>query len=226
MNIEKFEKSSLFFYRIIDGIDLRHNKDTVVLDASFCDTVVPEYLIKKYNFEKVFYLTDKMINIGDHIIPVAIQSNIPFSIMRRKSDLFISIGGSFNFQPIYDTIHAIHNSLNAGGKFIIATYPDIYDSTGRDIINGLSLISEIPIKEKLTRWHTTIKNALTNIFFKIETDHIITKVESTHIIEYFKKFQISKYLFNEDEDNRFFKPIEDLDVDYMISWNIIKGIKI
>ncbi|MCA1927238.1 MAG: hypothetical protein LDL13_06040 [Calditerrivibrio sp.] len=226
MNKEQFEKSSLFFYKIIDGINLRNNKDTVVFDASFCDTVIPEHLAKKYNFEKIFYLTNKMINIGDHIVPVAIQSNVPFSIMRRKSDLFISIGGSFNFQPIYDTIHAIHKSLNAGGKFIIATYPEIYDSTGRDILNGLSLISELPIKEKLTRWNSTVKNALSNIFFKVETDQIITKVESIHIIEYFKRFEISKYLFNKEEDTRFFKPIEHLNVDYIISWNIIKGIKI
>jgi len=160
VDIEQFENDSLFYYKVLDGMTLPKSKEISVLDASFTNLIVPEYIAKKYEYSKIFYITEKMVSVGNRIIPVHLEGNLPFTIMRRKCDLFVSVAGCFKFNPIYDIVHAIHKCLNVGGRFVIALYPNVFDERGKDILNGLSLISEIPVKEKLSRMYSTMKNAL------------------------------------------------------------------
>jgi len=152
---------------------------------SFTNLIVPEYIAKEYEYSKIFYITEKMVSVGNRIIPVHLEGNLPFTIMRRKCDLFVSVAGCFKFNPIYDIVHAIHKCLSVGGRFVIAVYPNVFDERGKDILNGLSLISEILVKEKLSRMYSTMKNAFSNIFFKVETEEVIAQVESRHIIDFF-----------------------------------------
>ncbi|MEF3255517.1 MAG: hypothetical protein K6348_08165 [Deferribacterales bacterium] len=226
MDLNNFENSSYFFFKLIDGLNLSKNRDTVVFDASFTELLIPEYLYKKYNYNKIYYLSNEMQMKDDTILPVKIEYNTARSIMKKKSDLFISLGGTLRFQPLYDMVHAIHSNLNVGGRYYLAVYPDIYDTSGRDILNGLSLISEFPVKEKLNRWQITLKNALSNIFMRVDTEQVITQAESQHVINFFNLDNVKKTIFKEYDVEKFFLPIKHLTVDYMISWNIIKGIKI
>lgn len=226
VDIEQFENDSLFYYKVIDSMTLSKSKGISVLDASFTNLIVPGYIAKKYGYNKIFYITEKMVSVDDRIIPVHLEANLPYTIMRRKCDLFVSVAGCFKFNPVYDIVHAIHKCLNVGGRFVIAVYPNVFDESGRDVLNGLSMISEIPIKEKLSRMYGTLKNAFSNIFFKVETEEVITQVESKHIIDFFSGGNVSELLFRKNEAERFFRPVAHLNIDYTASWNILKGIKI
>lgn len=225
MDIEQFENDSLFYYKVLDGMTLPKSKEISVMDASFTNLIVPRYIAKKYEYGKIFYITEKMVSVDDRIIPVHLEANLPFTIMRRKCDLFVSVAGCFKFNPVYDIVHAIHKCLNVGGRFVISVYPNVFDESGRDVLGGLSMISELPVKEKLSRMYSTMKNAFSNIFFKVETEEVITQIESRHIIDFFSEFSTSDLLFRKNEAKRFFKPIAHLNIDYTASWNILKGIK-
>lgn len=221
-----FEQSSLMFKKIIDGLAFPKNQDTVVFDASFSDFIVPEYLCNYYGYRKIFTISDRNYSDNDSIFSVPFRGDFLKTIMGHKVDLFISIGSSSRITPVFDAVHAINRALVAGGKFIITLYPDIFDEQGRDILNGLSLISEIPVKEKFLRWGTTLKNALRNIFMKVDEEEVLTKMEVSHIIDLFNMDRYRKFLFqDEDEMERFFKPISHLNIDYNVSWKIVKGFK-
>lgn len=81
-------------------------------------------------------------------------------------------------------------------------------------------------KRKFLRWSTTLKNALRNIFMKVDEEEVLTKMEVSHIIDLFNMDRYRKFLFqDEDEMERFFKPISHLNIDYNVSWKIVKGFK-
>ncbi|MGB9731905.1 MULTISPECIES: hypothetical protein [Calditerrivibrio] len=224
--IKLFEQSSLMFQKLIDGLAFPKNPDTVVFDASFSDFIVPEYLFNYYGYRKIFTISDRNYSDNESILSVPFRGDFLKTIMGHKVDLFISIGSYFGISPVFDAVHAINRVLVAGGKFVITLYPDIFDEQGRDILNGLSLISEIPVKEKFLRWGTTFKNALKNIFMKVDEEDVLTKMEVSHIIDLFNMDTYRRFLFRDEaERERFFKPISHLNIDYNISWKVVKGFK-
>jgi|GEM_PF-1305589 hypothetical protein len=226
-NLKNLEADSLIFKKLLDGINLPTSHDKVILDASFSDMIVPEYLLDKFGYKKIFTIVEKMQKGKDTIIPIPLTTNVANAMAGQKVDIFLSLGSSTKLFPVFDVVHALHRCLIVGGRFIITVYPDIYDEQGRDILNGLSLISEIPVKEKLTRYYVTFKNALSNIFMRVSEDEILSKIEVKHLISFFGTDLYTPYLFNSFEDHdRFFKPIAHLDIEYNISWKVLMGYRI
>ncbi len=224
--IRELELDSLIFRKILDGILLPKREGITVFDISLSDCVIPQYLVKEYGYEKVFTVSDSSCRIDERVIHVSLRGDLSKAISGYRSDLFLSLGSAVNLVPIFDVVHAINRNLVVGGKFIITVYPDIYDDQGRDILNGLSLISEIPVKEKLVRWYTTFKNALNN-FMRVDEDEVLTRIEVRHLIELFGTHLYKNYLFSSDEEwVRFFNPVAHLDLEYNVSWKMLKGFRV
>lgn len=224
--IRGLEEESLIFKKLLDGLSLPKNSELTVFDASFSDFLIPEYLVELFGYEKIYSVDYSTRRFVDNIKPILLNRDIARTVSGFKCDLFLSLGSAINLSPIFELVHSIHKSLMAGGKFIISVYPDIYDNQGRDILNGLSLISEIPVKERLVRWYTTFKNALNNIFLKVEEDEVLTKIEIRHLIKLFGTHLYRNYLFNsEDEWLKFFHPVAHLGLEYNMSWKILKGFR-
>lgn len=227
MSYTALEETHLTYLRLMDslnipkGIHIRH-----VLDLSFNDFVTAKYLSERAKYERIVSITDMVESRYDNILPIKIDRNLPLTIRRMNSDFIISIGGTFRFKPIYDMIYAIHSSLNVGGKVLLATYPDIYDEQGRDVLEMLGIMSELPIKTKLSRWRSTLKNSIYNLFYSVKEDTIITDTSAVEINALYSSDNFGRFLFRgEEEKDKFFYKV-DAEKKYFFSWNIIEAIRI
>ena len=227
MMYENFEQNYCLYERILQGLNIFQSKGKKACDISLNEGICANYLIKNFNFDKCYALTTEKIK-AKYGIPLIMQKNISNTISKFKFDFIIGLTSTLKFSPIYEMIQNLHRSLNTGGKFIFAVYPDIYDNRGTDILNSLSLISEKPIKERLVRWTYTLNNGLENIFYKVTLNEILHNTTLDEIKNLFKLPNYYDLLFEDDEDfEEFFKPFEELKSrTFTMSWNILEGMKL
>ncbi len=227
MNYIEIENKYLTYLKLFDGIDIQCRDNSVACDLSFNDFITARHLAEKACFSKVYAVSKKEILNNNKITTVSYQYNLAHSLSMLRCDFLLSVGGVYNFQPLYDVVHGMYKALTAGGKFFLVVYPDIYDDSGRDVLYGLSLSSEIPIKEKLKRWTSSLLNSLTHIFSNISMESILQDVSYDEVKDLFASENFKKYLFkNNNEYIRFFKPLERSRRKYCLSWNVVKGIKL
>lgn len=227
MNHIESEQEFLTYLKLFDGVSLGKKTDIVVCDTSFNDYLTATYLRDKRNITRIYNITLKNVKTLDGIISVPVQGSIVHTIQRVKCDMLISLGGTYYFQPVHDVVQGLHKSLNLAGRLFLAVYPSVYDEYGKDILNGLSLISKNPINERLLRWFITLKNSLCNIFVEVKEDEILQTTSIGEIKSIFGSDNFFKFLFrNTQEFEDFFKPIENANKQYTLSWNIIKALKI
>jgi hypothetical protein len=208
----------------MDGLNIRPGGRAC--DTSFNDFVTAKYLAEKALFETVYAMTTNKVIVQERIEPVRSGPMIAQSIRRLRVDAHICIGGTFNYVPVYDVIHALHSSLIAGGRIIIAVYPNIYDSQGRDVLMMLSQMAQLPVKDKLVRWSTTIHNSIANLFSNMKTEEVIADSGVAEIITLFSGEFYKEQLFkNNKEFEVFFQPLST-DQKYYMSWNVIKGMRL
>jgi len=218
------EDTNLTYYKLMDGLGIKSGGK--ICDSSFNDFVTAKYLAEKALFDTVYAMTETKVIVQDRIEPVRCGPMIAQNIRRLRVDAHICLGGTFNFVPIYDVVHALHSSMNVGGRLIVAVYPNIYDSQGRDVLMMLSDHAQIPVKDKLNRWSTTINNSITNLFVNIKNEEVITDSDIAEIITLFSSEHYKKQLFkNNAEFEKFFQPLSP-DQKYYMSWNVLKGLRL
>ena len=221
------EDIHLTYYKLLDGIDTSVNLDVSgVVDLSFNDFVTARYLVDNKGFRNVTALTElKMINY-EGINPVRIDRNLSFTLRKLKADLLISLGGTFRFQPVHDASYALHGCLNIGGTVILAVFPTIYDRQGRDMLAAFSAATGIPVRDKLGRWYSTLYNTMCNLFVNIRTEEVLSDTTSAEIMSVFSMDSFYRYIFRDNQDyDKFFSIIGEND-GYILSWKIIKGLKV
>lgn len=227
MNHIEAEQEFLTYLKLFDGISIGKKTDMIVCDASFNDYLTSSYLRDKSNISRIYNVALKNVKTMNGIISVPIQGSVAHTIERVKCDMFISLGGTYYFQPIHEVVHALHRAMNVAGRLILAVYPSVYDEYGKDILNGLSLISKNPVHERLRRWFITLKNSLSNIFIDIKEEDVLQPTTVAEIKSLFSSDNFFKFLFKSKDDfDDFFKPIETANKKYTLSWNIIRGLKI
>ena len=227
MNHIESEQEFLTYLKLFDGVPLGKRTDIVVCDASFNDYLTATYLRDKRNITRIYNITLKNVKTLDGIISVPVQGSIVHTIQRVKFDMLISLGGTYYFQPIHEVVHALHKSLNLAGRLFLAVYPSVYDEYGKDILNGLSLISKNPVNERLQRWFATLKNSFCSIFIDVKTEEILQATSVGEVKSIFGSDNFFKFLFkNSDDFEDFFRPIENANKRYTLSWRIIKALKI
>jgi len=227
MNFTKAEEKFLTYLKIFDGLNIQGSKNLTVCDLSFNDYLTAIYLKEKKVFGRIYNVAFSNIKTIDSIISVPVQGNLAFTINKLKCDLLISMGGTYKFQPLYDVIHSLHRCLNLAGRIILVVYPEIYDEYGKDILNGLSQISQNAVKEKLNRWFVTLKNSLSNIFVDVKEETIMQETSLEEIKAIFGNDNYFKVLFKDKEFfDTFFKPIETANKKYTLSWRVIRALKI
>ena len=224
---ENFEQKYGLYEKIMQGLNIIQSKNKKACDISLNEGVCADYLINNFNFDKCYVLTTEKIK-AKYGIPLIMQKNISNTISKFKFDFIIGITSTLKFSPVYEMIQNLHRSLNVGGKFIFAVYPDIYDNRGTDILNSLSLISEKPIKERLVRWTYTLNNGLENIFYKVRLNEILHNTTLDEIKNLFKLPNYYDLLFEDDKEfEEFFKPFDELKSrTFTMSWNILEGMKL
>lgn len=229
MNAEDLESQFLVYLKLFDGITHQNPMAKTACDLSFNHHITATYLTEKSGFEKVFSYFDDGNN-SDHqkIVSVRPSPNLPKSLADIRCDLLVSLMGCFKFQPVYETVHAIHKCLNGGGKFVFAVYPTIFDEKGVDVLKSLSMIAEKPVYEKLVRWKSVLENGLSNIFVKVNTEELMQEVSFAEVMGILGSRGFCPYLFdNEYEYQQFIKPLKDVNrKKYTAVWNILTGIKI
>ncbi len=171
MSYRGLEDTNLTYYKLMDGLGIKSGGK--ICDTSFNEFVTAKYLAEKALFDTVYAMTESRMIVQERIEPVRCGPMIAQHIRKLRVDAHICLGGTFNYVPVYDVIHALHSSMNVGGRLIVAVYPNIYDSQGRDVLMMLSHHAQLPIKDKLTRWSTTISNSITNLFVNIKTEEVI-----------------------------------------------------
>jgi len=195
-------------------------------DSSFNDFVTAKYLAEKKDFDMVYALTMSRMIVQEGIEPVKCAPMIAQSIRKMRVNGHICLGGSFNFIPVHDVVHALHASLIVGGSLTIAVYPEIYDSQGRDVLMMLSEKAQLPVKDKLKRWSVTVCNSVTNLFVNIKNEEVIADSSVSEIINLFAGEHYKRQLFrSSSEFENFFMPLS-ADQKYYMSWNILKGIRL
>jgi hypothetical protein len=227
MNFLKAEEKFLTYLKIFDGLNFQNCESVTVVDLSFNDYLTANYLKNKAKFKRIYNVTFSTVQTIDGIISVPVQGTLSYTLNRLKCDLIVSICGTYRFQPLYDVVHSIHRCLNLAGRIVLVVFPYIYDENGKDILNGLSLISQNPINEKLNRWFFTLKNSLSNIFVDVKEDDILQETSLPEIKAIFSSESFYNTLFRDKElfDN-FFEPIENSNKRYTISWKVLRGLKI
>lgn len=224
MSYRGLEDTHLTYYKLIDGMGLRHGG--TICDLSFNDFVTAKYLAANKMFDRVYALTSSRMIVQEGIEPLRCGPMIAQDIRRLRVDAHISLGGTFNFLPVHDVVHALHSSLKAGGHLYLAVYPNVYDSQGRDVMMMLSHKSQLPVKDKLNRWAVTVTNSVTNLFKNIKQDQIIADSSIGEIITLFSAEHYKKQLFKtSSEFEKFFQPLS-AEQKYYMSWNILKGIRL
>lgn len=227
MNYIEIENKYLTYLKLFDGITVNAPENSVACDVSFNDFITARHLADKNCFRRVYAISGKEIVNNDKITTISYQYNLAYSLSRIKCDFLLSLGGIYNFQPMYDVVHAIHKCLNVGGKFVFVVYPEIFDDAGRDVLHGLSISSEIPVKEKLKRWFAALQNSLSHVFTNIRTESIMQDVSFDEIKDLFASANFKKYIFkNDNEYKRFFHPLNKSERKYCLSWNVLKGTKL
>ncbi len=227
MIYKNFEEKYKLFEKLIRGLNIPNGRNKKACDLSLNGGICANYLIEELNFKNCYILTDGKNRIESGI-PLIIQENISNTISKGKYDFFLAIASTLKFSPLFETIQSIHKSLNVGGKFVFAVYPDIYDNRGTDILNSLSLISEKPVKERFVRWTYTLNNGLDNIFYKVELSEILYNTTLEEIKDLFNLPCFYDLLFEDEEEfETFFKPFDELKSrTFTMSWNILSGIKL
>ena len=221
------EDIHLTYYKLLDGIDTSANLGVSgVADLSFNDFVTARYLVDNKGFTSVSALTDlKMINY-EGINPVRIDRNLSFTLRKLKADLVISLGGTFRFQPVHDVAYALHGCLNIGGSLILAVYPTVYDRQGRDMLAAFSAVSGVPVRDKLGRWYSNLFNSMSNLFVNIRTEEVLSDTTSAEVMSVFSTDSYYRYLFRDNSEyDKFFSVIGESE-GYVLSWKIIKGLKV
>jgi len=227
MNFTKAEEKFLTYLKIFDGLNIQGSKNLTVCDLSFNDYLTAKYLKDKRVFNRIYNVAFSQIKTIDGIFSVPVQSNLAFTLNKLKCDLIISMGGTYKFQPLYDCVYSLHRALNLAGRLILVVYPDVYDEYGKDILNGLSQISQNAVKEKLNRWFVTLKNSLSNIFVDVKEETIMQETSLEEIKSIFGNENFFNTLFKEQEIfDTFFKPIETTNKKYTLSWRVIRALKI
>jgi len=218
------EDTHLTYYKLMDGLSIKPGGK--ICDTSFNDFVTARYLAEKNLYDMVYAMTTSKVIVQERIEPVRCGPLIAQNIRRLRVDAHISLGGTFNYIPVYDVIHALHSSLNAGGKIFMAVYPNIYDSQGRDVLMMLSQLAQLPVKDKLIRWSTTVFNSITNLFVNIKNEEVIADSSIGEIITLFAGENYKNQLFkNSKEFETFFQPLS-MDQKYYMSWNVLKGLRL
>lgn len=218
------EDTHLTYYKLMDGLGIKQGGK--VCDLSFNDFVTAKYLAEKNLFDLVYAMTTNRMIVQERVEPVRCGPMIAQNIRRLRVDAHISLGGTFNFIPVHDVVHALHSSLMAGGRIIIAVYPNIYDSQGRDVLMMLSHYAQIPVKDKLVRWSTTVSNSITNLFVNIKNEEVIADSSIGEIITLFAGEHYKNQLFKTNaEFEKFFQPLS-ADQKYYMSWNVLKGLRL
>lgn len=227
MSYLKVEEEFLTYLKIFDGLDIQNCENLTVADLSFNDYLTANYLKNKAKFKRIYSVTFSNVQTIDGVLSVPVQGTLSYTLNRLKCDLIVSICGTYKFQPLYDVIHSIHRCLNIAGRVILVVFPDVYDEYGKNILNGLSLISQNPISEKLNRWFITLKNSLSNIFVDVKEDEILQETTISEIKAIFSSNSFFNTLFKDKElFDTFFEPIQNSNKRYTISWKIIRALKI
>lgn len=224
MSYRGLEDTHLTYYKLMDGLGIKSGGK--VCDLSFNDFVTARYLAEKKLFDTVYAMTESRMIVQEGIEPVRTGPMLAQSIRRLRVDTHISLGGTFNFIPVHDVVQAMHGSLIAGGRIIIAVYPNIYDSQGRDVLMMLSHYAQLPVKEKLERWSLTVTNSITNLFVNLKHEEVIADSGIAEIITLFAGEHYKNQLFKTTaEFEKFFQPLSD-EQKYYMSWNVLKGLRI
>lgn len=227
MSYTGLEDTHLTYYKLLDGLDTSGSLGVSnVADVSFNDFVTARYLVDNRGFTDVTSITDLKMIVYNGINPVRLDRNISFTLRKLKADLLISLGGTLRFQPVHDVVYAMHNCLSIGGRVILAVYPTVYDPEGRDMLAGFSSASGVPVRDKLGRWYTTLFNSMSNIFLNIKQEEVMCNTTVAEIKSIFATDGFYKYLFKDSaEYDKFFANIGETEK-YILSWKIIKGLKV
>jgi hypothetical protein len=218
------EESHLTYYKLLDGLDI--TRGGKACDLSFNDFVTAKYLAEKNLFDTVYALTKSKMIVQEKIQPVKTELMIASDIRRLRVDSHVCLGGAFRFQPVHDVTYALHSSLNVGGRLVVAVYPNIYDSQGRDVLMMLSHRAHQPVKDKLHRWSTTVANSIHNLFVNLKTDDIISDTDIGEIISLFGSDNYRNYLFkNNAEFDTFFAALSR-EQKYYMSWKVLRGVRL
>lgn len=224
MSYRGLEDTHLTYYKLMDGLGITTGGK--VCDSSFNDFVTAKYLAEQNLFDYVYAMTTNRLIVQEGIEPVRSGPMIAQTIRKLRIDAHICLGGTFNYIPVHDVTHALHSSLNAGGRIYIATYPNIYDSQGRDVLMMLSQHAQQPVKDKLVRWAVTVNNSITNLFVNIKHEEVIADSSIGEIITLFAAEHFKNQLFKTSKEfEKFFQPLS-ADQKYYMSWNVLKGMRL
>jgi len=218
------EEARLTYYKLLDGLDIRSGGKCC--DTSFNDFVTAKHLAEKNLFDNVFALTQSRMIVQEGITPIKVEAMIAQSIRTVRVDSHISLGGAFTFQPVHDVVHALHASLNVGGRLTIAVYPNIYDSQGRDVLAMLSHKAQQPVKDKLHRWSVTVHNSIHNLFVNMQSEEIISDTNIEEIVSLFGSDSYRKYLFKNNAEFETFFAALSREQKYYMSWKVLKGVRL
>ncbi len=224
MNRRQTEDLQIIYYKLLDGLSLKSGGK--VCESSFNNYITAKYLLDKNIYDTVYALTYDMSGVPENIIPLKVDMSVAQTMRRMRADTHISLGGTFMFQPIHDVVYALHGSLNVGGRLVLSSYPKVYDSQGRDVLAMLSDASQMPVRDKLTRWALTVSNSVHNLFMNIKTEELICDASVSEVQSLFGSETFNRYLFkNETEHEMFFEPLSE-EQKYYMSWTIIRGLRI
>jgi hypothetical protein len=227
MNHIEVESTYLTYLKLFEGLNIPLGYNKTACDLSFNNGITAKYLIDKKNYQKVYVCENKKRE-NTRLASNAIVNIIDFaSIKYMKFDFFISLGGFININPLYELILHIFQSLNIGGRLLIAVYPDIFSDSGKDILHLLSNLLEIPVKEKLMRLRRLIFNGVSNIFnsaneFEILQDVTINEIKNLYMLDTYSNYICS----SEDDLLKFFVPLDKMGKKFYFGWNIIEAMKL
>lgn len=227
MNFTDLEEYFLVYFKLLDGLTFSLERTKIVSELSMNSNITADYLTEKYDLEKIYVFSKNEVESYKNIVPVEINSSLSKVLSLVKCDFVLSLAGSFNFHPIYETVHAILKCLNVGGRFMFAIYPSIYDENGNDVLKSLSLISEQYVAEKLNRWQSVIVNSMENVFIKVSADEFMQEISYDEIKAIYKSDSFFPYLFDSEKKyTDFFKPLDSVTTKkYSAAWNFISGMK-
>ncbi|WP_155827550.1 hypothetical protein [Limisalsivibrio acetivorans] len=227
MSYTSMEDAHLTYYKLMDGLESLLNIGSgKVLDLSFNDFVTARHMVDNRGVHEVRSVSDMKVICYPGIEAVRIDRNLSYTIRRMRADTIVSLGGSFRFQPIHDVMYSIHGCLSVGGRVLIAVYPGLYNMKGKDMLAAYSAGSGIPVAEKLSRWHKTVFNTISNLFVNVKQEEVIMDTDPGEVMALFSSDCFYRYLFRDSADyDKFFSLIGE-ENRYVLSWKVINALKV
>lgn len=227
MNYIEVENTYLTYLKLFEGLDIPRGLDKIACDLSFNNGITAKYLINKKNLQKVYVIDNKYIPTNDSIVLIN-ANNIMLNLLGNTTfDLVISLGGITNVSHLYESILNIHKLLNIEGKLLIAIYPDIFNDAGKDLLNLLSNLLNIPVKEKFLRLQRLVYNSISNIFTSVMEYEILQEISINEIKSLFMLDSYTNFLCNNKRDIlKFFTPLDRLGKRFFLGWNVLEAIKL